>query len=176
VEARSLYDNLADSAAYLEISKVPYSKEFKEKKRLENREIEINKRIDFITTGCWKRNEASRWWYCPKYHFGSYDLTKENADVSMWYLLYTMQVLDVYSTYKAMKYDCVFEQNPLLPRVPKIPEMLALKIFVYYPAYHIDQKNVITNKALVQASLLSTVIVWNNINVFHKVRNTCGKR
>ena len=176
VEARSLYDNLADSAAYLEISKVPYSKEFKEKKRLENREIEINKRIDFVTTGCWKRNQASKWWYCPKYHFGRYDLTEEDAHVSMWYLLYTMQVLDVYSTYKGMKYDCVFEANPLLPRVPKIPEMLALKTFVFYPVYRIDQQNIVPNRSLIPASLISTAVVLSNVNTYYKVKDVCGKR
>lgn len=169
-------DSLQDSNAYLEISKVPYSKEYLEKKRLENRKIEINKRIGFVTTGCWKRNQSSRLWYCPRYHFGRYDLTEEDAHVSMWYLLYTLQLLDVYTTYRGMEYDCVFEANPLLPRVPKIPQMLALKTFVYYPVYLIDQQNIVPNRSLVPATLITTAVVWSNINVFYKVRKVCGKR
>lgn len=169
-------DSLRDSNAYLEISKVPYSKEYLEKKRLENRKIEINKRIGFVTTGCWKRNQSSRLWYCPRYHFGRYDLTEEDAHVSMWSWLYTMQLLDIYSTYRAMKYDCVYEWNPLLPRVPKVPQMLALKTLVYYPIVLIDQENIVPNRSLIAANLISTAVVWSNIDLYYDVRKVCGKR
>ena len=94
----------------------------------------------------------------------------------MWYLLYTLQLLDVYTTYRGMEYDCVFEQNPLLPRVPRVPEMLALKAFVYYPVHRIDQQNIVPNRSLVPATLISTAVVWSNVNVFHKVKKQCGKR
>jgi len=57
-----------------------------------------------------------------------------------------------------------------------VPQMLALKAFVYYPVHRIDQQNIVPNRSLVPATLISTAVVWSNVNVFHKVKKVCGKR
>ena len=67
--------------------------------------------------------------------------TKKQTDysISIWdedekriidILFWSAQVLDVYSTYRGLKYDCISEANPLLPEIPEIHEMIGIKLFV----------------------------------------------
>ena len=84
-----------------------------------------------------------------------------------------LQVLDIYSTYRALKYDCVMEMNPILGDVPTIPEMVALKSIAQG---HVLLKEDVSNEAFILMNTMSTLVVVNNYKVWDKARRVCGKR
>lgn len=98
-----------------------------------------------------------------------------NADRSKTqkYLFVTLQFLDVYSTYRALKYDCVYEMNPLLGTIPTVPEMLTLKL-ITQSSIIIDDK--LSKDTMYFVNGFSSIVVLNNYQVWNKARKVCGKR
>ncbi len=84
-----------------------------------------------------------------------------------------LQVLDIYSTYRALKYTCVKETNPLLGDVPTLPQMVLLKGAAQ--GHVLFNKNV-SDKAYVFMNTASTLVVVNNYQVWDKARQRCTKR
>jgi len=84
-----------------------------------------------------------------------------------------LQVLDIYSTYRALKYDCVMEMNPILGDVPTIPEMIALKSIAQG---HVLFNENVSDEAYVFMNVGSTLVVVNNYQVWDKARKRCTKR
>jgi len=84
-----------------------------------------------------------------------------------------LQILDIYSTYRALKYDCVVEMNPILGDVPTIPEMIALKSIAQ--GHILFNKNV-SDKTYMFMNAGSTLVVVNNYQVWNKARKRCTKR
>jgi len=75
-----------------------------------------------------------------------------------------------------MRYDCVKELNPLLPKRPEVEEMLLLKFAVLYPSYStIDKAVTITNKDLLTPSLITAAVVSNNYSVNKRASKYCRK-
>ena len=84
-----------------------------------------------------------------------------------------LQVLDIYSTYRALKYNCVMEMNPILGDVPTIPEMIALKSIAQG---HVLFNESVSDEAYVFMNVGSTLVVVNNYQVWDKARKRCTKR
>ena len=84
-----------------------------------------------------------------------------------------LQVLDIYSTYRALKYDCAIEMNPILGDVPSVSEMVLLKSIAN--GYVVLQKDV-SNEAFMLMNTASTLVLVNNYKVWDKARRVCGKR
>lgn len=94
----------------------------------------------------------------------------------MYYTFWTLQAADVYSTYRALKYKCVIELNPLLGEVPTVSQMVVLKGIVHAPIYLFRNEPIYTNKDFVFANTLSFAILDNNYQVWRKAHKICQKR
>lgn len=95
----------------------------------------------------------------------------------MWVAFFLLQAADIYSTHRGMQWDCVYERNPLLPRVPTVPEMLVHKAIVLTPLIEID-RNVrrFTWQELFPATAITAWVVVNNINVEKRAKKNCSRR
>ena len=60
-----------------------------------------------------------------------------------WTLFVSLQLLDIYTTYRGLKYDCVEETNPLFGRRPTVSDMALTKFAVLTPQF-----NTIENMAI----------------------------
>jgi hypothetical protein len=87
-------------------------------------------------------------------------------------LFVTLQFLDIYSTYRALKYNCVYEMNPLLGTVPTVPKMLTLKFITQYSIIEDD----LSKDTMIFLNGVSGLVVINNYQVWNKARKVCGKR
>ena len=100
----------------------------------------------------------------------------EPAEPWLYYSFWTLQVADIYSTYRGLKYKCVRELNPLLGEVPTVPQMVALKGMVHAPIYLLRNEPIYTNRDFVFANILSLAVLDNNYQVWRNVHKTCQKR
>jgi len=76
-----------------------------------------------------------------------------------------------------MQYDCVYEANPLLPKIPTVSEMLFLKTIVLLPSYKaINEAITITDEDLIPPILLTSYVVYNNLEVTDRAKTRCGRR
>ena len=87
-------------------------------------------------------------------------------------LFVTLQFLDIYSTYRALKYDCVYEMNPFLGTVPTVPEMLTLKLITQYSIVEDD----LSKDTMNFLNGVSGLVAINNYQVWNRARKVCGKR
>lgn len=93
-----------------------------------------------------------------------------------WAAFVTLQLLDVYTTYRGVKYDCVEEANPLFGKRPSIGKMLAGKALILAPAIKLDLENDKLSKASLQSTNnFTTIIVLNNYHVLNNAIQNCNK-
>lgn len=93
-----------------------------------------------------------------------------------WTTFVTLQLLDVYTTTRGIKYDCVRELNPLLPKKPTIEQMVFLKASIIIPTYTTVHNAVtITDLDLMAPIILTGAVVINNFNVEKNAKNKCNK-
>ena len=98
------------------------------------------------------------------------------ADVWMWVLFWGIQIADIHSTSEGIKYDCINEANPLLPKIPSIAEMVALKSVVLVPTYSAIGWENITRAELFVPLILGTGVVAHNYHLVDKARDRCNLR
>lgn len=90
-----------------------------------------------------------------------------------------IHALDVYSTYKGLKYDCVSEGNPLVGPYPSLAELVVFKVGAIalleamYGGHPYEWQTFQTVSAYTTG-----VVVVNNFKVISKARNSnrCGRR
>jgi hypothetical protein len=102
----------------------------------------------------------------------------EPASLDAWAMFIGLQLLDVYSTAKAIKYDCLKEGNPLLPQRPQVWEMLALKLAILVPQYQyiIREVGFVTNDDLIVNTTITGIVVHNNFELLDYAENNCNLR
>jgi len=110
----------------------------------------------------------------PKY---SVDHWTEDEKRIIDILFWSAQVLDVYSTYRGLKYDCITEANPLLPEVPEIHEMVGIKLFIIggLGALSSGDENFWYGWKL-GAGLTTTAVTLNNFRLLRKAEGRCNRR
>ena len=89
---------------------------------------------------------------------------------------YLLHAADVWSTYEAVKYDCLVEQNPLLPEVPHLDRLLLHKILFLSPIYELDKAHVLTEESMFWPMALSAWVVHNNVQLKKEAKKTCNLR
>lgn len=70
-----------------------------------------------------------------------------------------------------MKYECIYEANPLLPKRPSLERLIIHKAVTLYPIYHPDwNKYIVTTEDLKWATGFLTLVVIHNYRVIDKVK------
>ena len=101
------------------------------------------------------------------------DRERRWIDIFFW----TTQILDVYSTYKGMRYDCLYEANPLLPEIPNINEMVGLKLSIIGGLkFILDEDEDFWYDWKLGAGVSTGVVVANNFRLVRKAEKRCSKR
>jgi hypothetical protein len=95
----------------------------------------------------------------------------EPADWHWWAALTLVNIADVHSTNQAMKYECVYEANPLLPNKPSLERLIAHKAITLYPIYHPDyNRYVVQNKDIMWATGMIALVAYHNYRLIDKVK------
>ena len=105
----------------------------------------------------------------------SLQLTEPITDFQ-WGTFVSLQLLDIYTTYKGLKYDCVFETNPLFGERPSVMKMGITKFVVLYPAVTAERNNRELSKQNMQdINSLMTIVILNNMSVVNRAKRNCTK-
>ena len=138
----------------------------------------------FITWGhtCCYSQEVINSLQLPTYDYQPYTIDldlpplKEPASKMSWSMFYVLQVLDVYTTKRALEYDCVEELNPILGKTPNIQDVIGLKVVLLAPTiYYADKYATITDDDLAGFNFLMSSVVANNFDVLSDAKDNCDK-
>jgi hypothetical protein len=92
------------------------------------------------------------------------------------YTFATLQLLDIWTTYKSLQYNCVRELNPIMGKSPSVPKMFAVKTLVLIPAIESDiRREVLTRKTMRQVNTMMVMVITNNNTVRNRAKNNCQK-
>ena len=138
----------------------------------------------FITWGhtCCYSQEVIDSVQLPTYDYQPYTIDldlppfREPASKLSWSVFYALQVLDVYTTERALQYNCVEELNPILGKSPTVKDVIGLKVILLAPAlWYTNKHETITDHDLGLMNYMLTSVVANNIDVLSDVNDNCDK-
>ena len=93
-----------------------------------------------------------------------------------WTAFITLQLADIYTTYRGLKYDCVKELNPFLGESPSVSRMFAFKTAILVPAINSDIKNErVSPQAFNQMNFLMTMVIASNYHILSEAKESCRK-
>tara|TARA_B100000900_G_scaffold340770_1_gene303653 strand:+ start:746 stop:1231 length:486 start_codon:yes stop_codon:yes gene_type:complete len=128
------------------------------------------------------------WDYCEKHkidceRIGNFDNSilpqfdmQEPITTVQWATFVSLQLADIYSTYKGLQYDCVKELNPVLGESPSVTKMFVTKTIVLTPAIRHDLgKGNLTPKTMDEINFLMSIVVANNLDVYNRSKKRCKK-
>ena len=94
-----------------------------------------------------------------------------------WAIFTALQLADVYTTYRGLKYNCVKEINPLVGERPSVSQMVFLKVATLTPAIQIDyDRGLLTQRMIRNSSSFIGIVVANNYDVLKRAEKYCDKR
>ena len=94
-----------------------------------------------------------------------------------WTIFVSLQLLDIYTTYRGLQYDCVVEMNPVLGESPSVSKMFFTKAALLAPALNYDLKNEnLSQEVFNELNSFMTLVVVNNINTANKAKKYCIKK
>ena len=100
----------------------------------------------------------------------------EMANDAQYNIFWTLQALDIYSTYRGLKYSCVYEANPIVGANPDLIKLVTHKTVFLHPIAIIQPLGVLTKQEVQNYNVLYTTVVYNNYTVWNKARKVCKKR
>lgn len=116
-------------------------------------------------------------WQVKEEHNFTIDYWTEREKRIIDILFWSAQVLDVYSTYRGLKYDCISEANPLLPEVPDLTELIGLKLIVIGGVGNLAKEDVNFWYGWKFGSGVTTsAVTLNNFRLLRKAQRRCNKR
>ena len=102
---------------------------------------------------------------------------KEPVSTVQWITFGTLQLADIYTTYRGLKWDCVRELNPIAGERPSVQKMFVIKTVVLTPAIEYDLKReALTPQTMDEINFLMALVVGNNYNVWRGAERNCAKR
>ena len=101
---------------------------------------------------------------------------REMATNEQYTLFWTLQALDIYSTYRGLKYSCVSELNPILGNQPDLAKLVTHKTVFLHPIAVIQPMKILTKQELQNYNIFYTTIIHNNYTVWNRARKVCTKR
>ena len=82
----------------------------------------------------------------------------------------------MYTTYNGLKYDCVYEANPIFGERPSVMKMGVRKFLILYPVVTLEMKQpVMTQEDMRDVNTLMAIVVLNNNSVKNKASKRCHK-
>ena len=104
-----------------------------------------------------------------------FDMTPR-ATNGQWLAFWTFQLLDVYSTSRALKYDCVKEINPLFTESPSDARLILTKSFLLLPGLMYDDYwKEVTPDELNDTNMVYSVVVANNFRLLNIAKRDCNR-
>ena len=105
-----------------------------------------------------------------------FELQPETTN-TQWIAFFTFQLLDVYSTSKALKYDCVKEINPIYTESPNDVRLVATKTLMLAPALlYNDGYKKVTPEELNTTNAVYMFVVENNFRLLNEAKRHCNLR
>ena len=101
---------------------------------------------------------------------------EEKATPGQYTIFWTLQALDIYSTYRGLKYDCVREINPILGPDPSVAQMVTHKTIFLNPFYILPGEGVITKDDMVWVNTMMSTVVYNNYRVWDRAHKRCTRK
>jgi hypothetical protein len=86
----------------------------------------------------------------------------EPVSTTHWVLFWTLQALDVYTTYKGLHCDGVRELNPLFPDEPKLGQIILTKAILLSPLMYMNDNYEFNNKHIIGVTGVGALTVLNN--------------
>ena len=100
----------------------------------------------------------------------------EMATDTQYNIFWTLQILDIYSTYRGLKYECVVEANPFVGPNPDLARLVTHKTVALHPIAILQPLGVLTRDEVAKYNVFYTTIVHNNYTVWNKARKLCKRR
>ena len=116
--------------------------------------------------------------YSSKVNLKELQFTPQYKDKEVWFAWYLVNVLDIYSTVKGLKYSCIYEANPTLPNVPHRDHLIIHKALLLSTIFNPDLKYW-SDSTINALSFTIGLAVVNNTKIINEVKNnpnTCPKR
>ena len=101
---------------------------------------------------------------------------KDETIPAQWYVFWTIQALDIYSTQRGLKYDCIKEGNPLLGDRPTVPHMITHKTIFLSPYWLLQNEGIFTRKDIAIVNGIGTAVVYNNFRLLEKAKTLKTQR
>lgn len=104
-----------------------------------------------------------------------FDMTPRTTN-GQWVAFWTFQILDAYSTSRALKYDCVKEINPLFTERPSNTRVVLTKSVLLLPGLlYNDYYKTVSPEELNDTNMLYSVVVANNFRLLNQAKDSCNK-
>ena len=101
----------------------------------------------------------------------------EPISTKQWIAFTTLQLADIYTTYRGLKYDCVYEMNPITGESPSVAKMFFVKTAVLWPTIQSDiERQTLESQDINNINFLMAMVVGNNYNVWRGAEKNCSKR
>ena len=101
---------------------------------------------------------------------------QERTSREQWATFAVFHVLDIYSTSKALKYDCIKEVNPLFTETPSDTRLILTKSVLLLPSLlYNDGYKQVTPEELDTSNALYLFVVANNFKLLNDARHSCNK-
>ena len=75
-----------------------------------------------------------------------------------------------------MDFNCVYEANPLLPDIPTNDRIILHKILFLSPMDSLYHDNMLTYEDMIFPLILTSYVVYNNLEVIDRAKKRCHKR
>jgi hypothetical protein len=75
-----------------------------------------------------------------------------------------------------MDFDCVYEANPLLPDIPSIDRLILHKVVFMTPFNKLYQYDLLTYEEMFLPLIMTSYVVYNNLEVIDNAKQNCSKR
>ena len=95
----------------------------------------------------------------------------EPVSKTHWTIFWTLQALDVFTTYKGLKCEGVEEMNPLFGEQPSLSRILITKTILLSPIVYLEKNYIMSNKHLITVTGTQALVVANNLSVINKKCN-----
>lgn len=89
---------------------------------------------------------------------------------------YLIHALDVYSTVKGLKWDCIYEQNPLLPNNPSTAGLIAFKVGILSLLKSIYGDDPAWDAFMKTSTYTTGTVVLRNFHLTSEARKDCNRR